>query len=494
MRRIGSVAIAATSVLFVLLTVPARANVEPDRLISNGAVLQRGMPVSIWGWAAEGEKVTVAFQGQRVSTRARHGKWMVRLKPLRAGGPFTMTIAGANTIKLRSILVGEVWVAGGQSNMAWRIDQSAEAKAVMGAPADPMLHMFTVATVPLADLPAPASDANGTWAEARPDTVCRFSAVGYFFGRDLRRALKVPVGIINSSLTGTTAQRWMRRSFLQADPDLESAITPNTGGLYNGMIAPLLPYAIRGVIWYQGEQNILAAYQYRTLFPALIRNWRHDWHQGDFPFLFVQLAPFRAPDSTPKESALAELREAQSLTAERVPRTAMAVITDVGDEQDIHPKRKESVGARLALAALHVAYGKPVACSGPVYRSMSTKGPYVTLTFDRVGNGLVAKRGDLTGFAIAGADHKFYSASARIVSRDQVMVWSASVAHPVAVRFGWANYPVVNLFSSAEGTVPIERSAVSNGQPHRGLSPLGLPASPFRTDDFPMITARKKSS
>jgi len=487
MKRIASLT-AAITVLLVLLTAAAPADVKPNGLIANGAVLQQGMPVPIWGSAAEGEKVTVTFQGQAVSTTARDGKWLVRLNPPRAGGPFTMTIAGANTIELSNILVGEVWIASGQSNMAWPIDRSADAEAVMAASTDPMLHLFTV---PYADLAAPAADVNGAWQEAGPTTIGGFSAVAYFFGRDLRRALNVPVGIINSSVGGTAAQQWTRRSFLEADPRLRSALTPNTGGLYNGMIAPLLPYAIRGAIWYQGESNAGAAYEYRTLFPGMIRNWRDDWHEGAFPFLFVQLAPFTAINPYPEESAWAELREAQLLTSRRVPRTAMAVITDVGDEQDIHPKQKESVGARLALAALHVAYGKPVDYTGPVYRSMRIKGRYATLTFDRVGDRLVAKGGALTGFTVAGADRRFLNATARIASNNQVMVWSASVAHPVAVRFGWANYPVVNLFSSAEGTVPIERSAVSNGQPHRGLSPLGLPASPFRTDDFPMLTGPK---
>jgi sialate O-acetylesterase len=479
-KRIGSVAIATTSVALVWLTAAARADVKPNGLITNGAVLQQGMPVPIWGAAAEGEKVTVTFQEQTVSTTARDGKWLVRLKPLRAGGPFTMTIAGANVIELSEILVGEVWIASGQSNMAWPVDRSADADAVMAASSDPMLHLFSV---PYADAAAPASDVNGAWQQAGPDTIAGFSAVAYCFGRDLRQALNVPVGIINSCVGGTAAQQWTRRSFLASDARLRDAITPNTGGLYNGMIAPLIPYAIRGAIWYQGESNAGAAYQYRTLFPGMIRNWRQDWREGDFPFVFVQLAPFMRINPYPEESQWAELREAQLLTSRRVPRTAMAVITDVGDEQDIHPQQKAPVGARLALAALHVAYGKPVAHTGPVYRSMRIKGRYATLTFDHVGEGLVARGGEPTGFTVAGADRKFYNARARIVSRNQVMVWSASVAHPVAVRFGWANYPVVNLFGT-------ERAVHGLG-PELNRAEESLPASPFRTDDFPILTGPK---
>jgi sialate O-acetylesterase len=461
----GSLRAALTSlVLLILCAAVVHAAVKPNALISDGAVLQQGMPVPVWGSAADGEKVTVAFQDQTASAVAQDGKWMVRLKPLTPGGPFTMTIAGENTLEFNDILVGEVWIASGQSNMAWPIDRSADADRVKAASTDPMLHLFTV---PHADLPAPATDVEGRWSEAGPDTIGGFSAVAYFFGRDLRKALNVPVGIINSSVGGTAAQQWTRRSFLESDPELAGAITSNTGGLYNGMIAPLIPYAFRGAIWYQGESNAGAAYQYRTLFPGMIRNWREDWGEGDFPFLFVQLAPFQAIDFLPKESAWAELREAQLLTSLRVRRTGMAVITDVGDEADIHPIWKEPVGGRLALLALRIAYGKPVVDNGPLYKSMQVKGRYVTLSFDHVDGGLVAKGGDLTGFAVAGEDRAFVNARAKIQG-DKVLVWSARVDHPVAVRFGWANCPVVNLFNQA-----------------------GVPASPFRTDDFPMVTGPK---
>jgi sialate O-acetylesterase len=247
--------------------------------------------------------------------------------------------------------------------------------------------------------------------------------------------------------------------------------------LYNGMIAPLLPYGIQGAIWYQGESNAGRADQYRRLFADMIRNWRHDWGQGDFTFLTVQLAPYdknkkrSLEDITkqPVESDWAELREAQLLSTKTLPKSGMVVITDVGEKDDIHPKKKAPVGARLARAAEGIAYGKKVEYSGPIYKSMKVKGNEVVLSFDHVDSGLEAKNGELTGFAIAGADQKFVWAKARIEG-NKVIVSSPEVPQPVAVRYGWSDYPVVNLWNKA-----------------------GLPASPFRTDDFPMVTAKKSN-
>jgi sialate O-acetylesterase len=237
--------------------------------------------------------------------------------------------------------------------------------------------------------------------------------------------------------------------------------------LYNGMIAPLVPYAIRGAIWYQGESNAGRAFQYVRLFPIMIQDWRFAWDEGAFPFLFVQLAPWQKIEKEPQESAWAELREAQLLTALKGPNTGMAVITDVGDEKDIHPRQKEPVGARLALAARAIAYGQKIEFSGPIFDHMTAEGSKAVLTFQHVGGGLVAKGGPLTGFTICGPDKKFVNAQAEIQG-DKVVVWSPHVDQPVAVRYGWANYPVVNLWNTD-----------------------GLPASPFRSDDFPMITQPK---
>jgi sialate O-acetylesterase len=503
--------------------------VKPHGLFTDGAVLQQGMRVPVWGTAAEGEKVTVSIEGQTVSTTATGGQWRVRLKPLRAGGPYTMKIAGENTVELHDLLVGEVYVCSGQSNMELPLAQTADAQAAIAGSTDPMLHLFTVRHR-ISD--TPVRDVSGAWQTCGPETVKSFSAVAYFFGRDLRRARKVPVGLIESAWGGTPAEAWTSRATLESDSRLRGIRTayaraaarypfdqmayeeararyqeelaaaqqegprgpaPGAGrsaaenapppppkaparpynpvnqnrpsGLYNGMILPLQPYAIRGAIWYQGESNAGRAYEYQTLFPAMIQNWRTDWAQGDFPFFFVQLAPFTKIVAEPQESDWAELREAQRLTALTLPRTAMAVITDVGEENDIHPRKKEPVGARLALAARAVAYGERVEYAGPTYQGMKVRSNQAIVQFRHVGAGLVARGGALTGFTLAGPDRKWFNAQA-VIQGDRVIVSSPQVPHPVAVRYGWANYPVVNLYSQE-----------------------GLPASPFRTDDFPLTTA-----
>jgi len=454
--------------VFGTLSAPATAAVKPNPLFADGAVLQRGIALPVWGTADDGEKVTVKIGGQAVSTTAVDGKWTVRLKPLKAGGPFTMTVSGENVIELENVLVGDVWVCSGQSNMEWTVDGLSNPEEVKSASQDPMLRLLNV---PPGTAPGPLQEIAAVWKQCGPETVGSFSAVGYFFGRDLRKKLKVPVGLINSSRGGSVVQEWINRNVMQDKYELVVGPTygwGNMGMLYNAMIAPLMPYGIKGVIWYQGEYNASWAYQYRTVFPMLIKSWRNEWKQGNFPFLFVQLAPYMKIVSEPQESEWAELREAQLLTSQRVPRTAMAVITDCGDPNDIHPKNKEPVGARLAIAAEAVAYGRPVTYRGPVYKSMKISGDRVVLSFGSLGGGLVAKGGELTGFTVAGADRKFFNAEAEIQG-DAVVVKSSQVAKPVAVRFGWADYPVVNLYNKA-----------------------GLPASPFRTDDFPLTTQPKK--
>lgn len=351
-----------------------------------------------------------------------------------------------------------------------------------------------------------------------PETVPGFSAVGYFFGRELHKELNVPIGLIHTSWGGTPAESWTRRGALESVPDCmpilerfdeamakypeakkkydESMIAwkedvkkakaegknpprrpgapfgpgnPHSpAGLYNAMIAPLIPYSIGGAIWYQGESNAGRAYQYRKLFPAMITNWRKDWGQGDFPFLFVQLANFMAVDPEPVDSAWAELREAQLMTL-ALPNAGMAVIIDIGEARDIHPKNKQDVGKRLALWALGKSYGKKQVYSGPIYKSKRTEGNKITLEFEHVGGGLAAGGGEpLKGFAVAGADRKFVWADAKI-DGNTVIISSDEVSEPAAVRYGWANNPVCNLYNKE-----------------------GLPASPFRTDDWPGVTVNNK--
>jgi sialate O-acetylesterase len=383
--------------------------------------------------------------------------------------------------------------------MAFPLSRATNATEAIAAARDPQLRLLTV---PRVALDTPATDARVAWEESSPETAAKFSAVAWFFGRELRKTLRVPVGLINSSVGGTPAEAWTSHATFEGDPELKQALeryadnvknydpaaaakhkkaleqfkvnvakakvagerlpttprppadpsrsTSRPACLYNGMIAPLQPYAIAGAIWYQGEANSGRAAEYQKLFPAMIKNWRQAWGQGEFPFLFVQIAPHQGMSP--------EIREAQLLSWQKVPRTAMAVITDIGNETDIHPTQKEPVGARLALAARVIAYREKITYSGPVYESMAVEGNRAVLSFKHLGSGLMAKDGDLKGFTIAGADREFTSATA-VIEGDKVIVSGAAVEKPVAVRYGWANAPDVNLFNKE-----------------------GLPATPFRTD------------
>ncbi|NLN76046.1 MAG: sialate O-acetylesterase [Armatimonadetes bacterium] len=455
--------------IFAMLAVAAGAAVTPAPIFTDNAVLQQGIEAPVWGTADNGEKVTVKFQNQEVSTVAKDGNWMVRLAPLKAGGPFTMTI---NDLTLKNILVGEVWICSGQSNMAWTVKNTTNGEKDILESRNSMIRLYTV---PLKTSYTPLTEINSNWVMCGPTTTPGFSAVGYYFGRDIEKELQVPVGLINTSWGGTSVESWTSLDGFKAMPELANWVAeeyekkaegPNHPSvLFNAMVNPLVPYAFRGAIWYQGENNAGKAFAYRKLFPGMIKSWRDAWKQGDFPFLFVQLAPFMKIEDTPMESAWAELREAQLLTLKASPNTGMAVITDVGNPNDIHPRDKEPVGARLALAAQKIAYKQDIVYSGPIYRSMKRSGSTITLYFDNVGRGLESRGGELTGFAIAGEDKKFVWANAKVVGGNKVVVSADSVKEPVAVRYGWANCPVVNLWNKD-----------------------GLPASPFRTDDFPMVT------
>jgi sialate O-acetylesterase len=486
------------------LAASTRADVRLPALFTDNMVLQQRMDTPVWGWADDGEKVTVSFRGHKVRTVAKDGKWMVTLNGLKPGGPDELMVTGKNSITVRNVLVGDVWICSGQSNMEFPIENSFESKPDIESCANPMIHLFHV---PHLKANAPTNDVKAAWQECNSTTVLGFTAVGYYFGLDLQKARNVPVGLIETSWGGSPAEVWMRDGMLSdnarykkeildhyvvamskyeeehAAYEKESAEAKAVGKpfdkkapqrpawkpaeLYNGMIAPLIPYGIKGATWYQGESNAGRAEQYRTLFADMIRNWRQDWNQGDFTFLAVQLAPFMAVKDEPAESAWAELREAQLLATKVLPKVGMAVITDVGDPKDIHPKKKRPVGERLALAARGIAYGENIVYSGPTYRTMHVKGDKAELTFENVGDGLEARDGALKGFAICGDDHKFAWANAEIEGKT-VVVSSASVPKPFAVRYGWADCPVVNLWNKD-----------------------GLPASPFRTDNFSMVTSGK---
>ncbi len=647
----------------------AREKLKLPAIFGDHMVLQCNMPVPVWGWAEPNEEVAVILKGKApLLTKAdENGRWMVKLPPQPPGGPHELIVrTREETVRFADVLFGEVWVCSGQSNMEWPVALAQNAKEEIATANFPQIRFFVVEKSVALE---PQVDCKGRWIVCGPETVGRFSAVGYFFGREIHQRLRVPVGLIGTYWGGTPAEAWTELKALESDPDFkpilerlprdqetlrrlqeqyeralkewqEKAIlkdpgnkgeemgwakpefndsdwatmdlpqvwersspqmnidgavwfrkvvvipnewagrdlvlslgpiddhdttyfngeqigstgpeTPNSwavprrykvsgnlvksganliavrvfdmwgdggfagspdqmrielaeggGGviplagpwkfkvefarpaskippqpqppinswtptaLFNAMVAPIVPYAIKGVIWYQGESNVGRAYQYRKLFPALINSWRRAWGY-DFPFLFVQLANYLERKPEPTESAWAELREAQLLTFKTVPKTGMAVAIDIGEANDIHPRNKQDVGKRLALAALAIAYGQKIVYSGPIYRSMRIEGTKIRLFFDHVGSGLVAKGEKLVGFAIAGRDRKFVWANAKIEG-NTVVVWSDQVPEPVAVRYGWADNPECNLYNKE-----------------------GLPASPFRTDDWPGVTVKNR--
>jgi sialate O-acetylesterase len=452
-----------------MVSASARADVRLPKIFGEHMVLQQQLPIQVWGWADAGEKVTVTL-GDRsaTATACEKGKWSVKLDPVNAGGPYKLKVAGKNELVLDDVLVGEVWVGSGQSNMEWPVHASVNAGQEVAAAKYPNIRLFTVAKNVAEN---PVDDVQGAWAECSPETVPGFSAALYFFGRKLHGELNVPVGLVNSSWGGTLCEAWTSKEGLSGDPDFQPILqraaqfqagNPNQASvLYNGMIYPILPFSIRGAIWYQGESNRDRAVQYTKLFPAMITDWRKQWKEGDFPFLFVQLAPFIYGNNP---SFLAELWEAQFKTLS-LPNTGMAVITDITELKDIHPKNKQDVGLRLALWALAKTYGKDLVYSGPLYKEMKIEGDKIRLSFDHLGGGLVAKGGPLKFFTIAGEDGNFVPAEA-VIDGESIVVSSAQVTKPVAVRFAWQEDAEPNLFNQA-----------------------GLPASPFRTDNLPLLTA-----
>jgi len=471
-----------------------RAELKLHALFSDGMVLQSDFACPVWGSVEAGEEISVSIAGQKKTAKAgADGKWSLKLDPLKAGGPHELTVAGRNSITVHDVLVGEVWICSGQSNMEWVVNNSnnpAEEKAAANLPK--IRHFL----VPKRQEAAPVADVVGSWKLCSPETVGGFTAVGYFFGRELHQKLNVPVGLIHTSWGGTAAEVWTSKRTLDGTELLKPMVEgyakrmegyekqmaglkeatekakaegkpapkpPNKpmmpSCLYNGMIANILPYGIKGAVWYQGESNASRAKEYQTLFAAMIRNWREDWGQGDFPFGFVQLANFMARKDQPADSAWAELREAQTMTLS-LPKTGMAVIIDIGDAKDIHPRNKQDVGKRLALWAQAQVYGKDIVYSSPIYESMKIEDGKVRITFKHAGSGLEAKGDKLTGFAVAGEDRTFVWADAKIDGKT-VVVSSDKVTKPIAVRYAWADNPECNLYNKE-----------------------GLPASPFRTDDW----------
>jgi sialate O-acetylesterase len=517
----ATIATAVTSLLTFAST-RAHAQLKLPTIIGSNMVLQQKAKAPIWGWDKPGSTVKITISDQsHTATADKTGRWQVALKPMLASfKPVKMTIKGSDTtINLTNILIGEVWVCSGQSNMQWPVAAAYDADIEKLTANLPNIRHISV---PQVGTQSPQTHFKGQWESFTPQNVSNFSAVGYFFGRRLHQTLNVPVGLIDNAWGGSAAEAWVRRDLLEADKryaplleqwdgiaktynseKLETAYqkrlakwkddakkaraakkpvpraprrprNPLTGqhrpaNLYNGVLNPIIGYGIKGAIWYQGESNSNRAYQYRHLFPLMIQNWRDDWKQGDFPFYWVQLADFRSEAEEPGDSTWAELREAQTMTWKTLPHTGEAVIIDVGEGKDIHPKDKKTVANRLARWALFNQYDVKVPYRSPYYKSLTVNGNKATVTLDAVGRGLKTfDTANITGFAIAGKDKKFYWAKAKITGKDKVEVWADEVKEPIAVRYAWADNPVCNLYSGED-----------------------LPATPFRTDDWPGITKDK---
>lgn len=496
--------------LFILLDVPSHAQVRLPAIISNNMVLQQKNKVALWGWASAGEKVSIrtSWNDKTTSTTAgADGKWLTWVKTTAAGGPYTVVFRASNEIRINNVLLGEVWLASGQSNMEFFVakTRSSSYTGVLNYEAEikaanyPLIRQIDVANKNAAD---PQEDFKGDWKICSPNTVDTFSAVAYYFALRLHKETGYPIGIINSTWGGTAAESWTKKEVLLADNELAvtvrrydslvaaypdalsryntalekwkldsvnqrkpaSVVRPNPDKapfrLYNAMIAPLKPYTLRGVIWYQGESNAERAWQYRKLFPAMIANWREDFKNKSLPFYFVQISPHRSQN--------AEIRDAQLYTYHTVPHTGMAVTIDNGDSLDIHPRNKKLVGERLSLWALRNEYGqKDLVFSGPLYRSMRTDGNKIRIRFDHTDGGLLSEGGALKEFTVAGDDEVFLPAKA-VIEGNEVVVWSEQVSRPAAVRFAWSNVPHPNLYNKAH-----------------------LPASPFRTDSWKLTTQGK---
>ena len=494
----------------------AYSGVTLPRVFGSNMVLQRDMQTPIWGWASPSEEITITLSAEAediepvsATTTAvadADGNWQTKLPPMAAGGPYTLRIRGDNTLELTNVLFGEVWVCSGQSNMEWPVSISNDSEEEVAAAMYPKIRLFHIPRVPSG---LPQQDVEADWSETSPETIPNFSAVAYYFGRKLYKNLDVPIGLINTSWGGTLIEPWTppagfagvsalasinkevtdiqanhraqlpekinaieawvaeTRKALETEAPLKP-MPDNTHplmdagrptALYNGMVHPIVPYGIRGALWYQGESNHQDGPIYHEKMKALINGWREVWGQGDFPFYFVQLAPFNYSNQEGGEFFLPQIWEAQAATL-ALPNTGMAVTTDIGDPRDVHPRNKQGVGRRLALWALAKDYGRDdVTYSGPLYKSMAVEGNTIRLIFDHVGSGLTSRdEKPLTWFEIAGEDKQFVEANATIDS-DTLVVSSDAIANPVAVRFGWHQSAEPNFVNKE-----------------------GLPASPFRTD------------
>lgn len=454
--------------LLLLSAVNSYAEIWLPAILSDNMVLQQQSNVTIWGWTtATSEDITVygTWNNEKVVTKAHQGVWSLELPTPQAGGTYSIWVEGHDTLEIRNVLIGEVWLGSGQSNMQWSPKAGLEnAEEEIKNAHYPEIRFFQVAQQ-IAD--APQDDLRGKWVVCTPETMADFSSVAYFFGRELHKKLEVPVGLINSSWGGTPVEVWIEKRLINEDDQLKKAAEkqndiawwPSAPGLaYNAMIHPITKFDIAGWIWYQGESNRVDPASYSRSFPLMIKSWREEWGK-DLPFYFVQIAPYKYED--PKGTTAAEVRDAQLYTMKNIPNTGMVVTNDIGNLEDIHPTNKQDVGHRLALWALAKTYGDgELTYSGPLYKSMEIKNKKIILSFDHAEKGLHQKGKELREFYIAGDDKIFYKAKARIEGT-KVALSSSKVKNPVAVRFAFSDGALPNLFNSA-----------------------GLPASAFRTDDW----------
>ena len=495
--------------LLLASTSSVHAELKMSSVFSDHMVVQQKQPIRIWGWTSSGQDVSVTFAGQEKSAKADDsGRFDVSLDAVDATfEPQTLTVKADETKTFSDVLVGEVWLCSGQSNMQWSVGQADDPDLEALTANHPALRIVSVPQVGTQEV---QNDFNGAWAECTPDNVKDFSAVGYFFGRRLHQTLNVPVGLIDNAWGGSACEAWVRRDLMEGNPlyqplldrwakteatyDHEAAMKAyndrvkkwqetkkgnrpraprnvlagqhRPANLYNGVLKPILGYTIKGAIWYQGESNASRAFQYRELFPLMIQSWRDEWRQGDFSFYWVQLADFRGEVTDPAESDWAELREAQTMSM-KLPNTGEAVIVDLGEATDIHPKNKQDVAKRLARWALAKDYGYDITYRSPIYKSIEIKNGKAHVHFDHVGGGLdTFDVREPIGFTIASADGAFVHAQAKIVDKDTMEVWSSEVSDPAHVRYAWADNPICN---------------VQNKE--------GLPLTPFRSDDRKGITA-----
>ena len=511
-------------VFLALTLIPAlRAELKLPAIVGDHMVLQQKQANPIWGWDTPGTRVTVTFAGQtQTATAGADGKWTVKLPAVAANAtPQTIAIAGTTTREIQDVLVGEVWMCSGQSNMGFKLNQDWNGDLEAAASNLPNLRLISVPQVGTQEL---KTDFRGQWRATTPATARSFSAIGFLYGRYLHEILGVPVGLIDNSWGGSAAEAWIRRETIEKDPrfaalmdatvkreaelgsaqataDREAAlekwklaveqaktdgktppVTPpnpqqwltgnaRPGNIFAGIVNPTLGYGLKGVIWYQGESNAGRAYEHADLFPFLIEQWRKEWQQGDFSFYWVQLADYKAEKSAPGESDWAELRETQTKT-QKLANTGQAVIIDLGEGKDIHPRNKHDVAARLVRWALVKDYGQKLPYRSPEFKSVEIAGNKATITLDCFGSTLRAfDVAEARGFAICGEDKVWRWANGKVIAPDKVEVWSTEVAAPIAVRYAWADNPVCNLFSND-----------------------GLPVTPFRTDDFDMITKPKPTT